>query len=206
MLFWPVYGAAFFLLEHITQSSYHYVHCALDDVIPFCEIFVIPYYFWFVYIVGMLIYGLLFDTESFVLYMRMIIVTCSAACITYFIYPTAQQLRPEEFLRDNIFTQIVDRLYAFDTNTNVCPSIHVAGAVSVSVAAWNSKYFSKTKYRIIFTIITALICMSTVFLKQHSAEDVFWGLVLCAAAQTSIVIYGRIKEKEPKKKLFGANR
>lgn len=28
-------------------------HCALDDVIPFCEYFLIPYLFWFAFPVGM---------------------------------------------------------------------------------------------------------------------------------------------------------
>ena len=125
--------------------------------------------------------------------MKMMIFTCIPTCIIYFIYPSAQDLRPEEFLRDNIFTDIIKRLYAFDTNTNVCPSIHVTGAISVSIAAWNSKHFKNVPARMAFSIITVLICLSTVFLKQHSALDVFWGVVLCMIAWSVIKIY----EKKP---------
>ena len=31
------------------NSNFHVIHVALDDYIPFCEFFVIPYYLWFVY-------------------------------------------------------------------------------------------------------------------------------------------------------------
>ena len=31
------------------NSNFHVIHVALDDHIPFCEFFVIPYYLWFVY-------------------------------------------------------------------------------------------------------------------------------------------------------------
>ena len=31
------------------NSNFHVIHMALDDYIPFCEFFVIPYYLWFIY-------------------------------------------------------------------------------------------------------------------------------------------------------------
>ena len=65
------------------------------------------------------------------------------------------------------------RFYAFDTNTNVCPSIHVIGAVACLAAGWHSRRFGTPLWRAVFTVITVLICLSTVFLKQHSAPDVF---------------------------------
>lgn len=48
-------------------------HCALDDVIPFCEYFLIPYLFWFAFLVGMHLYTLLYDTETLRRMMRYII-------------------------------------------------------------------------------------------------------------------------------------
>lgn len=74
------------------------------------------------------------------------------------------------------------RFYAFDTNTNVCPSIHVIGAVACLAAGWHSRRFGTPLWRAVFTVITVLICLSTVFLKQHSALDVFAALPLCAGA------------------------
>ena len=37
---------------------------------------------------------------------------------------------------------IVRKLYNFDTNTNVCPSIHVLGAFCVQFAAMKSRIFA----------------------------------------------------------------
>ena len=96
-----------------------------------------------------------------------------------------------EFERDNIFTHIVSLIYGFDTNTNVCPSIHVIGSFAVLFSALNDKYLSAAKIRISFVIITLLICASTVFLKQHSIIDVVAGVALC------IVCYPFVFGKKP---------
>ena len=196
LLFWPVYGLAFMLLERFVTLDYTYMHCALDDVIPFCEYFIVPYLFWFVYLVGMLMYTLFFDTKSFVYMMKLIIITCSAAIAAYVIFPSAQDLRPIVFERSNIFTDIVRGFYEFDTNTNVCPSVHVSSSVVVLMTAWNSKHFHTVPYRIAFSIVTALICLSTVFLKQHSVIDVVWGLIVCAAAEIIIRVWDAYRERK----------
>ena len=183
LLYWPVFGLFFLLVERGgLPVSYHYMHCALDDLIPLCEFFVIPYMFWFVYLIGPLAYALLFDTETFRRMMVFIILTYSAAMLIYLVYPTAQALRPAGFARDNIFTRFLVGLYGFDTNTNVCPSIHVIGSLAALSAAWNSKLFRTRGWRIAFTAAAVFISVSTVFLKQHSILDVFAALPICAAA------------------------
>ena len=56
LLFWPVYGLAFYLLEWVfPQSYYKPMHHPLDDLIPFCEWFVSPYVAWFFIIPAMLL-------------------------------------------------------------------------------------------------------------------------------------------------------
>lgn len=179
LLYWPLYGIAFFVLERMVNADYHYVECAWDAVVPFCEYFIIPYYFWFVFLIGMIIYSLLFSIETFKKFMWYIIITNTITLIIYAVYPTAQNLRPTDFQNSNIFTRIAQALYAFDTNTNVCPSLHVINSFAVLFAAWNDKNLCTPVKRGIFTVITLLICASTVFLKQHSVIDVAAALVLC---------------------------
>jgi len=70
LLFWPVYGILFWLAEkgfsgHGFYENYTPIYSPLDDFIPFCEIFVIPYYIWFGFIIGMLLYTMLFDAAAF---------------------------------------------------------------------------------------------------------------------------------------------
>lgn len=182
LLFWPLFGAAFSALEVYRTTGYYPVESPLDAMVPFCEFFVIPYFFWFAYLVGMYVYSIFFDTETFKNYTYFIIITYTVTIIIYLFFPTMQELRPPVFTRDNIFTDIMRDFYNFDTNTNVCPSIHVIGSVAVSCAAWNSKLFSTRGWKITFTVITTLIVLSTVFLKQHSVVDIPPALLICALA------------------------
>lgn len=182
LIFWPVFGLIFMIQERFLKLDYHVMHCALDDKIPFCEWFLIPYLFWFVFLIGMHIYLLLFDTKTFKKFMWFIIITYSITAVIYFVYPSMQELRPAEFTRDNLLTRFMTRFYAFDTNTNVCPSLHVVGAVAVLTGAWNTERFKTTAWRAAFTIVTVLISISTVFLKQHSALDIPPAVIICAAA------------------------
>ena len=89
-------------------------------------------------------------------------------------------LRPEVFPRDNLLTRFIAHFYAFDTNTNVCPSLHVIGSFAALFAFWHAPVFSAGKWRIASAVAAFLICISTVFMKQHSILDVLAALPLCA--------------------------
>lgn len=184
LLFWPIFGLCFYSLEVFRTEGYVTVYSVVDDMIPFCELFVIPYMFWFAYLVGMYVYSLFFDTETFKNYTYYIMLTYGITIIIYLFFPTKQELRPDidALGRSNFLTEFMRGFYDFDTKTNVCPSIHVIGSVAVSAAAWNSKLFRTTGWRIAFTVCTVLIALSTVFLKQHSILDVPPALAICAIA------------------------
>jgi len=185
LLFWPVFGLLFLFAERFYHvDNYHVMYCAADDIIPFCEWFVIPYLFWFIYIIGMHIYTLLYDVEAFRRMMKYIIITHTITIIIYFLFPTCQQLRPEQFIRDNILTRFMSDFYRFDTNTNVCPSLHVIGSLAVMEAAlWSEKIKSKG-VKAAFVVTAILICASTVFLKQHSVLDLVAAVPVCFLAHT----------------------
>lgn len=202
LLYWPVFGIVFMFLERGlpfllgifgAEISYYPIWCPLDDVIPFCEWFILPYYFWFVFLIGMLIYSFFFDIPTFRKYMWFIIITYSVCALIYFVFPNMQEFRPlsrDEIGRDNILIDVAFFLYGFDTNTNVFPSMHVTGSFAVFFAAWHSKHFGKWYWRLLFGIVTVLISMATVFLRQHSILDIFAGLVLSFAVYP-IVFHGK---------------
>jgi len=180
---WVVYFAMYFLTENlIPVENCHVMHCALDDIIPFCEWFVLPYVFWYLLIVFSLGYFALYDIDSFKKLQTFIIITQAVAMIIYIVYPSCQNLRPAEFPRDNFLTDCIGFLYAFDTNTGVCPSLHCAysiGIASVWLKAPNVKWYSKA----LITVFCALICLSTMFIKQHSAIDFFAAITVCILAE-----------------------
>lgn len=181
LLYWPVYGLFFSFVERgYNPGGYIVMHCALDDYIPFCEFFLIPYLFWFVYLTGSVVYTLLFDVDSFKKEMKFIMLTYSFTILMYFIWPTCQHLRPAEFARDNILTRFIAGFYAFDTNTNVCPSLHVIGSFAAMFGLWNEPHFNSRPRRAANVIACVLICISTVFMKQHSVLDVLTALPVCA--------------------------
>lgn len=188
LLFWPIFGMLFFCLEKIwIREQYFSMYCFLDDIIPFCEYFVIPYMFWFVFLAGIHIYTFFFEMKSFEKLMQFIIITYSIALLIYIVFPNKQLLRPSSFENNNMLTQFMISFYRFDTNTNVCPSLHVVGSVAVMLSAWNSEKFKIYSWKIIFAIITFFISISTVFLKQHSIIDVIIAIIICII--TNNIVY-----------------
>lgn len=183
LLFWPVFGILFYIAEHHHPAEHYYtMYLPIDDYIPFAEIFVIPYVFWFVYLFSIHVYTFFYEPSAFKKLMYFIMLTYGAALLLFFLFPTCQMLRPEGFLRDNILTRFMTHFYAFDTSTNVCPSLHVVGALAVSCTAKHCRGLQTRFCRLFFPITTALICLSTVFLKQHSTADVLAALPICLIA------------------------
>lgn len=179
LLFWPFYGLYFLLLERGgLTSGFTPVWCPLDDMIPFCEWFFIAYVYWFVFLIGGLCWSFFCDVQAFRRMMQFIIPTYGITLIVYILWPTCQNLRPETFPRDNFMTRILGWFYAFDTNTNVCPSIHVLGSIAVPVGLWNSRKFRTPGKRFLLVAQAFLISISTVFVKQHSVLDVLAALAL----------------------------
>ena len=113
LLFWPVFGLLFAFVERVGVSNvYTPIHIPLDDHIPFCEWFVIPYLFWFVFLIGMLVYTFFFEVPAFRKMMRFVICTYSVTMAIYIHFPNCQNLRPTAFPRDNILTRFMAWFYA----------------------------------------------------------------------------------------------
>lgn len=88
----------------------------------------------------------------------------------YILYPSRQDLRPEIFPRRNVFTWILGKIYAFDTNTGVCPSLHVAYSLAILSVAWKDEYIRKP-YKSILLVLVIAVSLATNFVKQHSYLD-----------------------------------
>lgn len=186
LLGWLGYFALYFLTENlIPVECCHVVHCALDDIIPFCEVFLIPYVGWYLLIVVSLLYFMLYNIESFKKLQIYIIITQIAAMAIYIIFPNMQELRPESFPRDNFLTDIIGLLYALDTNTNVCPSLHVAYSLGIA-SVWLKEKGVSGLWKAFIVIAVILICLSTAFIKQHSVVDFFAALPVCLLAEYAV--------------------
>lgn len=183
LLGWVVYFIFYFLTENlIPPEQCHLIHCRLDDLIPFCEIFLIPYVFWYFLVAGSLLYFLLYHVESFKKLQTYIIITQITAMCAYIFYPSIQDLRPAAFPRQNLFTWGLGIIYAFDTNTGVCPSLHVAYSMGIA-SVWLKEPGIPKRWKAAVAAVVALICVSVLFIKQHSAVDVFAAIPICLLAE-----------------------
>lgn len=198
LLFWPIFGLLFTLVEKdIIPREYFVVECSLDSLIPFNELFLIPYLFWFVFLVAANVYTFFADVDAFKKMLKYFIITYGITLIIYIIFPTAQELRPDEFERNNFLTRFMQAFYDFDTNTNVCPSLHVIGSFAAMLGFWFTKPFNNKYWHTALIIIVILICMSTVFLKQHSVLDIPPALLICAIAYP--FTFGNVKPVKRKR-------
>lgn len=167
----------FSYLEKTINDSYDYnvIHCAFDDMVPFCEYFIIPYYFWFLF-VGLAAVWFFFKSQGECIRMGFFLIFgITIAVICFAAYPNGlNDPRPDVFPRDNFCTDLVKMLYSSDTSTNVLPSLHVLNTLIVIIAVFESRTFGKfhNPMKIIVSVIGVLIVLSTMFLKQHSVYDV----------------------------------
>lgn len=178
LLWLPLYLLTFFFLEQRT-GQWQPMQLPLDAMIPFCEWFVVPYVLWYPLLAAIGIYLLLKEPASFRRYMAYLSATFFLSALIWLVFPSSQDLRPIVLPRNNLFTALVGVLYHIDTNTNVFPSVHVAGAIGASLAAWDSTFLRKQRILCgMIVSLSILICLSTVFIKQHTLLDVIGGLVL----------------------------
>lgn len=184
-IYFPIFG----LLELYRQPEY-FVHCRLDDVIPFNEYFIIPYVMWFAFVPGMLLFFIRYSRADYLKCCKVIFGGMSICLLIYWLFPTGLMLR-EPVENDNIFAACVNLLRGMDTPTNVCPSIHVSSTVGICIVLVRSKELSRfRKLKIAAVVLGILICLSTMFLDQHSVIDVVCGIAL------SVVLCGIVEQTE----------
>ncbi len=127
LLYLYIPAVVFYLEKKITMETpnLHIINNAIDDMIPFCVYFIIPYMLWFIYVIGACIYMLFkaSDTE-FLRFALCLTIGMSVSLLICMIYPSGLTLRPND-VPDNFFGMLLNTIYASDTPTNVFPSIHV---------------------------------------------------------------------------------
>jgi len=179
LIYVPIYVICFEFLEK-RVTTFHIINIAFDSKLPFLEIFVVPYMFWFVFIFAGGLYFFLKEPDNFKPLMKNLILGMSVSLVICFVYPNGLTIRPTVFPRDNIFTDVVKWLYATDTPTNVFPSVHVANSLAMFAAIWRSEKLTRKHRGIQFAslVVTILIILSTMLIKQHSVLDVTGALIM----------------------------
>lgn len=171
-IYMVIYMPTFFWVESLEPAGgFHIIHTAIDDLIPVVEVFIIPYALWLPYLViGMIAIAIrsrkLSRKTSYMLMAGM-----TLFIIISLAYPNALELRAQIPDRENIFMDLIKYLHSIDTPTDVLPSLHVYDAVVVA-AGLHLTFKDKKVLLVLSDILTVLIVLSTMFIKQHSIIDV----------------------------------
>lgn len=190
-----IYLPWFAWLEQHVTDNFHLVHMSIDDKIPFVEFFVVPYFLWFGYVAFGIGYFFLKDRQDFYKLCTFLFTGMTIFLIVSTIYPNGHDLRPDTFVRDNIFTDLVKWLYATDTPTNLFPSIHVYNSLGIHIAISKSEHFKKHgRGWVISLILCVSIILSTMFIKQHSFFDVITAFAMAA------ILYALVYVRHPERR------
>jgi len=189
-------GAWFFVLEKTMLNPTYFMYTKLDDLIPFVPAFVIPYVIWYGYVAGAAIFLFFRSKDAF----RRIAIFLSAgmcfACLVYTVLPNGQFLRPY-VLGSDWCSQLIAQLYRSDTPFNSAPSIHVIYSMGATYAIMRHNRNASKRRKAILAVLTwsltVLICLSTVFVKQHSVIDMFTGIAV------GLALYALIYRRRPAK-------
>jgi len=177
-----IYLPWFALIEKMYPIDYpglHILNGPIDDMIPFCEYFVIPYYIWFAYVVlGCVLMYFVATNHEFLQFVWTLMIGMTLFLVISMIYPNGLTLRPDS-IPDNFCGKMLAGLYSVDTSTNVFPSIHVYNSLVVNNAILKCKLLKgHIVLKTISTIICISICLATMFLKQHSVVDVLGAIIM----------------------------
>ena len=184
-----IYLSWFGYLEKTVKRPANLIHMSLDDKIPFCEVFIVPYLLWFVYISAVVLYFFFKDKQDYYRACTFLFTGMTVFLVVSTLWPNGHHLRPAVMPRDNIFTALVSMIYKADTPTNLWPSIHVYNSLGAHFAILkNEKLRKKPVVHIGSLVLCVSIILSTMFLKQHSVFDVLTAFIM--AAVMYIVVYG----------------
>ena len=174
-IFLIFYLTVFVYVENRPAYHMHLLASRFDHLIPFCELFVVPYIMWFFYITfGVLFFGIVEkDRDQCYQLSTNLMIGMALFLLISLIWPNGHTLRPAVLSRDNVFTRLVIMIYSSDTSTNVFPSIHVFNTIAMHTAVRHSTTLKKHPWAVrISGIIAVSIVLSTMFIKQHTVIDV----------------------------------
>lgn len=201
VLIFVVQAFMYWATKFINEPMYKYDLSILgiDDKIPFINWFIIVYIgcypWWYLGILAPLRY----NRPKFYRYIVVSLISYLIAGFFFIFLPT--EIERPVIENTNILNWLVNFIYNSDTPTNLFPSMHCFISWNVYVSVRRDKKVP-VAIRLGYLIMAILVCMSTVFIKQHFFVDIFAGILLCEVVNLIVgktKIYLKLMKKEGKK-------
>ncbi|HAN20150.1 MAG: hypothetical protein A2Y15_03330 [Clostridiales bacterium GWF2_36_10] len=186
LIYWPFHFMWYEIVRIYSDKmpNFYIVKSPLDDLIPFCEFFVLPYATWYFYIMTVLIYFAYKNKRDFLKANSMIIGCMFISMLITTIFPSGipESMRPDFVAlgRDNFLIDAVKYIYSIDSPPrNVMPSMHVNVSAALFISVLKAESLKGKKFiKLCSFTLSLLIILSIVFIKQHSVLDGIAGLAL----------------------------
>lgn len=198
VLYWPFHTLWYEVLRLLySGKDVLLIECELDRMIPFCEWFIIPYCLWYFYIASVLIYSLIKSRREFLRASFLMIGCMFIPMLFCTLVPNGipLSLRPDfdALGRDNLLISGVKLIYASDSPPrNVMPSMHVSVSFAMLFSVLKSESLKHKKaVKLCAVVLSVLISVSTVFIKQHSVLDVLFGVLVSLVVFAPYLLFER---------------
>lgn len=179
LLYLPAYLLYFGMLQlrTVPAEAVHIIETPLDRMIPTIPAFFVPYAIWWLLFPGALAFFLFYGTRRDFLKLCFILFGGYTICmVVYTVWPNGLALR-KPLTGSDLFTLGVQWLRSIDPPRNVCPSMHVSSTIAIDIVVRQCSYL-RPRTKNLETIIAALICVATLFIRQHSIIDVILGFAM----------------------------
>lgn len=174
----------------------------IDDRIPLFAPFIVIYIFSYVFWIMGPIIASLTDKKNFINYIIGLSAAYIVGSLMLLLMPTYMDRAAEGLMeaaaRPGIFNKMLGAIYGVDGGTrafNLFPSFHCMISLYCYLGVRKRPEVSKGT-RIYSLVMTVLICMSTVFTKQHYFVDILGGL------SVSIICYIIVNRIDPATKIL----
>ena len=87
-------GSFYFLTQNLPVDR-HVIHLAVDDSIPFLPIFILPYYIWYPFVPGLMVFLCFTDVKAFRRGCILLFGGMFLSCVFFLLYPTAIDFRAD---------------------------------------------------------------------------------------------------------------
>ena len=187
ILYSLVIPATFYFIVKLFQRNFHVILASIDNKIPFIPHFIYFYIFFFPFTIFVLYLIYKHDKKIYHSCIKATIIGLLITETIYLIYPTIIYRPAVDTNVDLITRWLINTTYFIDTPAINCfPSIHALLCFQISCAIILCKNIN-FKYKVMVLIMTFLILLSTVLVKQHYFYDIIASFLIFTFS--NVVLY-----------------